>query len=201
MQFFSFTPPIRKAMCTKRPCRLWSTPSHPPLHTTLRCGQPLPPPTATNVRGCCGALRGKECAVLNAASSVTISVRICSMLIVCRVRTRTLLTVHKPHIPPSGFRCSVSSTQTILAPSLHPSAQLTCHYSCPPSTLTLSSLLFLIYLLSNVLSYSCLPFLLYPQPLHPFCLFNSAPLTLAYWTVVQTLEFFHVMLNLIFTRA
>lgn len=84
----------RRAMFIKRPCRLWSTPSPPLPLTILRCGQPPPPPTVMNVRGCCGASPAKACAALSVASNATKSVRICSMQTVCRVRKHKNIITH-----------------------------------------------------------------------------------------------------------
>lgn len=75
----------RKVTFIKRPCRLSSTPSLPPLHTTLRCGQPPPPHTATNVRGYFGVSPDKACAALSVGSNATRSARIFLMPTVCRV--------------------------------------------------------------------------------------------------------------------
>ncbi len=88
---FSYLPvdllwPCRRVTSIRRPCRLWSTP-FPVLHpTTLRCGRPPPPPTATSVRGFCGASLDRACAAPSVASSVMRSVKICLMPIVYRVR-------------------------------------------------------------------------------------------------------------------
>lgn len=79
----------RKAMFIKRRCRLWFTPFLPLLRTTLKCGLPPPPPTATNVRGCCGVLHVRACAARSVASNATTSVKICLMLTVCRVSSHS----------------------------------------------------------------------------------------------------------------
>lgn len=77
-------------MFIKRLCRLWSTPSPPLLRTILRCGRPPPPPTATNVKVCCGVSLDKACAALSAVSNVTTNARICWMPTVCRVSSDVL---------------------------------------------------------------------------------------------------------------
>ncbi len=78
--------PCRRVTSIRRPCRLWFTPFPVLHHTTLRCGRPPPPPTATSARGFCGASLDRACAAPSVASSVTRSVKICLMPIVYRVR-------------------------------------------------------------------------------------------------------------------
>lgn len=75
----------RRVMCIRRPSRLWSTPSPVRLLTTLRCGQPLHPPTVTSVRGCCGVSPVRACAAQSAGSNATKSARTSSMPTAYRV--------------------------------------------------------------------------------------------------------------------
>lgn len=76
----------RRVMCIRRPSRLWYIQFPALLPITLRCGQPLHQPTATSVRGCCGVLPDRVCAVLSVESNAMRSARTCSMLTVYRVR-------------------------------------------------------------------------------------------------------------------
>lgn len=76
----------RRVMSIRRHFRPSYIPSPAPPHTILRCGQPPPPLTATSVRGCCGALLARACAVPSVGSNATRSAKIYSMLIVCKVR-------------------------------------------------------------------------------------------------------------------
>lgn len=78
----------RKTTCTRRPCRLWSTPSPAPRHTISKSGRPPRPPTATSARVCCGASRGRACAVPSAGSKCTRSAKSCWTPTACRVSHR-----------------------------------------------------------------------------------------------------------------
>ena len=80
----------RKCMFTKRHCRHWSTPSPAPRPTTLWCGLPHLPHTALSVAACCGGWWGRVSGVRSVGSSVTRSVKICSMQTVYSVSTDTL---------------------------------------------------------------------------------------------------------------
>lgn len=78
----------RKYMSSRRLCRHWSTPCPPPPHTTLRSGRLRHLPTATSVKGSCGALPGKAWSVQSAEWSATKSVRTSWTRTVCRVSIR-----------------------------------------------------------------------------------------------------------------
>lgn len=78
--------PCRRAMFIRRPYRPSYIQSPAPPRTTLRCGQPPRPLTVTSVRGCCGVLLARACAVLSVESNATRSAKICSMQTVCKVR-------------------------------------------------------------------------------------------------------------------
>lgn len=77
----------RKCMCTRRPCRLWCTPSPAQRPTISWCGQPRLPHTASSVRVCCGVWPGKECGVQSVGWRRMRNARTCSMQTACSVST------------------------------------------------------------------------------------------------------------------
>lgn len=84
---FYLYPSHRRVTCIRKPSRLWSTP-FPALHPiTLRCGRPLRQLIAMSVRGCCGVLPDRVCAVLSVVSNAMRSARTCWMLTVYKVRS------------------------------------------------------------------------------------------------------------------
>lgn len=75
----------RKTTCTRKLCRLLSTPSPAPRHTILRSGPPPHPLIATNVRVCCGVSLGRVCAVQSVGSKCTRNAKSFWTLTACRV--------------------------------------------------------------------------------------------------------------------
>lgn len=75
----------RRITCTRRPSRLWFTPFLARHPITLKCGRPPRLPTATSVRVCCGASRGRACAAQSVESNATKNARSFSTQTVYRV--------------------------------------------------------------------------------------------------------------------
>lgn len=77
--------PNRKTTCTRKPCRLSSTPSPAPRRTILRSGPPPRLLTATSARVCCGASLGRVCAARSVGSKCTRSAKSFWTPTACRV--------------------------------------------------------------------------------------------------------------------
>lgn len=77
--------PNRKTTCTRKPCRLSSTPSPAPRRTILRSGPPPRLLTATSARVCCGASLGRGCAARSVGSKCTRSAKSFWTPTACRV--------------------------------------------------------------------------------------------------------------------
>lgn len=75
--FFAFLV-CRKCTCTRKHCRVWFILFRAPLRTISNRGRHPPRPIVTNARVFYGALPVRVSGVLNAASNVTRSARICS---------------------------------------------------------------------------------------------------------------------------
>lgn len=75
----------RKTTCTRKPCRLSSTPSPAPRRTISRSGRPPRLLTATSARVCCGASLGRGCAARSVGSKCTRSVKSFWTPTACRV--------------------------------------------------------------------------------------------------------------------